>query len=238
MRTFKQYLSEKEENSVIGIHYAKNPNLNTLYGHMSGTGIKGAEQDRLSHTKDSRIKKRVYFYPSQGENLPQPEQGLGNHAYEAKLTNMLDASKNSPEVAKVTAKAKEYTAKGEHPSNAFESALLDLGHHGYHTQNMSVVLNKDVPVKYIGTTAGRKLVVPKTDTTPSKHSVFDVAPNKSGEHESSILKPEQISFFQKNKDSLKAAAPSVKMQYGRLSVHKDHIDDLKRELDKHPTNPL
>ena len=67
MKTFKTYLYEKENEDshpTIYTHYSHASDLNHLSGNMSGTGIKGAEQERLKGTTDSRIKSRVYFYPS------------------------------------------------------------------------------------------------------------------------------------------------------------------------------
>lgn len=240
MFTFKQYLLEKEsqQNAVTGIHYSHRPDITELSGHAYGKGIRGEESERLKQSKDNRIKNRVYFYPSQGENLPQPESGLGNHAYEAKLPHMLDARKSSPEMAKVAARAKEYIANGEHPSNAFESAVVDSGHHGYLTDSMHVVLNRNVKVKYIGTTKGRNLVHATHDTKPKHQSIINTVSNKDGEHESSMLTPEGHAFWNKHKDSLKLAAPSIKLQYGRVNVNKKHLEDLNKELEKHPNHPL
>lgn len=237
MITFKQFLTESEDQHYI--HYSHKPNLTHLSGGMSGTGIKGAEQERLSQTKDQRIKKRVYFYPPVGGgHLPRPESGLGSHVYKAKLDNMHDARKQSPEATKIAATAREHVAKGEHPGNAYERAVVDHGYHGYHTDNMSVVLNKDVPVKYHGQSHGHTFADHKFDTKEKAKSVFDSAPNKDGEHSSSLLKSHQTEFFYKHKESLQKSAPSLKMQYGRLNVHKDHIDALHKELEKHPGHPL
>jgi len=235
MLTFKQYILESEDHYV---HYSNKPNLTHLSGGMSGSGIKGAEQERLSQTKDSRIKKRVYFYPPVAGGLPRPEQGLGTHTYKAKLHNMHDATKPSPEGNKIAATAKEHEAKGEHPGNAFEKAVVDHGYHGYHTANMSVVLNHDVPVSYHGSSAGKHFVDHKIDTSEKKKSVFDGIPNKDGEHSSSNLNSHQTMFWIKHKESLQKAAPSAKMQYGKMYVHKDHLDNLHKELEKHKDHPF
>jgi len=50
------------------IHYGNRPGLSYLTGSSSGTGIKGAEQERLNKPgTDPRIKRRVYFYlPTEG----------------------------------------------------------------------------------------------------------------------------------------------------------------------------
>jgi hypothetical protein len=236
MRTFKEYLAEKEEPTFI--HYSHRDNLTHLYGGMSGSGIKGAEDERLKQSKDSRIKKRVYFYPQVAGGLPKPEIGLGPHTYEAKLSGMHDATKQSEIGNKIALSARERVAKGEHPSNAFESSVLDHGFKGYHTPNMSVVLNHDVPVKYVGSSVGKTFGTHSFDTKEKKKSIFGGIPNSSGEHTSSHLTSDQVSFWQQHKPDLQKAAPSAKMQYGQLTVHKDHLENLKTELEKHPNHPL
>lgn len=236
MKTFLQYLAEQAEAAYT--HYSHSPNLTQLSGAMSGRGIKGAEQERLAHTKDERIKKRVYFYPPVSGGVPRPEAGLGVHMYHAKLENMHDATRPSPEANKIALRAKEYIAKGEHPSNAYESAVLDSGFHGYHGGNMSVVLNKDVKVKYAGTSLGKTFKDHVIDTKEKTRSIFDGIPNSEGHHTSSTMTGNQAMFWAKNKEHLQKVAPSAKMQYGRLSVHKDHLEDFKREVEKYPDNPL
>lgn len=243
MKSFREYIIEKEEMeqpTVTGIHYSHKPDLTTLSGSMSGTGIKGAEQERLRQTKDERIKKRVYFYPHTGgeSSLPRPEEGLGIHTYQAELKNMFDARKHSKETNKIHETAKKYEAEGEHPSNAFERAVLDHGYKGYHTGNMSVALGGNVPVKYTGTRIGKSFYDTKQDTSAPKHSVFDSAASKEGIHTSSMLSQPQTMFFLKNKSKLQEKVPSLKMQYGRLTVHKDHLNDLTDVLKEHPDHPF
>lgn len=235
MKAFKSYLSESDEDEgYTHIHYSKEPNLNLLTGVRYGSGIRGAESERLNLTKDFRLKHRVYFYPKPKSGFPQPEQGLGGHVYAAKLTNMYDPiNRPDPEIDRI---AKHYEAQGEHKSNAFEKAILDKGYHGYHGIGMSVVMNKDVPVKYLGTKEGKQIVPNDFSGKPVDRTVFDAPANSSGEHESSLLKPHQMEFFYKNKERLQSAAPSLKIQYGRLNVKTEHLDSLKRELSKteHP----
>lgn len=236
MKTFLEYL--KEDVNAPYIHYSNRQGLTQLSGSMSGSGIKGAETERLAQTKDSRIKKRVYFYPPVQGALPKPEVGLGIHTYEADLDNMHDARKQSVDGNNIATTAKKHVESGEHPQNAFERAVLDHGFKGYHTDNMSVVLNHDVPVKYVGSSVGKNFKTPLVNTKESKKSVFEGIPNKQDEHSSSLLNPSQVSFWQKNQEKMKSAAPSTRMQYGRLYVHKDHLDGLKNELDKHEHHPF
>jgi hypothetical protein len=207
---------------------------------MSGTGIKGAEQERLRSTKDDRIKRRVYFYPHTGskDTLPRPEEGLGIHTYSAHLTKMFDAGKHSKETNKIHETAKKYESEGEHPSNAFERAVLDHGYQGYKTKNLGVALGGSVPVKYEGTRLGKAFVDTKQDTAPSKYSVFDSAASKEGIHTSSMLSQPQTMFYIKHKAALQSKVPSLMMQNGRLNVHKDHLNDLQNALKDHPDHPF
>jgi hypothetical protein len=233
-KTFKQYLAEQAEQDFY--HYSHSPDLTKLSGDSYGSGIGGAEDARVAQSTDPRIKKRVYFYPSVSGGFPRPETGLGAHMYQAKLDNLHDASKPSPEGTKIAMAAQERISKGEHPSNAFESSVLDAGYHGYRTQNLAVVLNKDVPVTHIGTTAGKTFADPKFDTSEKKKSVFDSAPNKSGEHTSSMLTPAQSMFWIKHSKELNV--PTLRMEYGRMTVHKDHLGTFQKELEKFPNHPF
>lgn len=234
MKTFKSYLTESDEQ--VYIHYSNHPNLVLLTGIRSGTGIKGAEQERLKQTGDWRIKQRVYFYPKPKDGYPQPEQGLGPHMYQARLINMYDPiNAPDPEVDRLKA---HYISTGEHPSNAFERAVLDKGYHGYHGRGMSVALNKDVRVSYLGTKEGKNLVPVNYNDSPKKTSFVQTQPNALGEHESAMLEPHQMEFFQKNRDQLQQVAPSLKLQYGRLNVKASHFAALRQHLDSLSGHPL
>lgn len=238
MRTFKEYIAEKEEESTF-IHYSHTPNLSVLSGSKNGSGIKGAEDERVRDSTDPRIKKRIYFYPSVGsEHLPRPEAGLGSHVYHAKLTNLHDASKPSQESNEIAKLAQKRIADGEHPHSAYESSVLDRGHDGYKTDNLAIVLNKDQPVKYMGL-PGKPFKDHVIDTKEKTKSIFDGIPNKEGHHSSSMMTPPQTQFWLKNKSTLQKAAPSLSMEYGRLKIHHTELDSLKNELkNNHPEHPF
>jgi hypothetical protein len=136
-------------NTITGIHYGQKAGLSQLRGSAFGTGIKGAEQERLSGSNvDPRIKRRVYFYVATNDAiLPQPEVGLGTHVYRATLSNMYDAS-----TASTLDKQRIADLRTDTSANAFESAVLDAGYQGYvnRDNNIAVVLNANVPVAYEG----------------------------------------------------------------------------------------
>lgn len=130
------------EQAVTGVHYSKEPNLSSLSGDRYGTGLKGAEAQRLADSRDPRIKKRVYFYLAQPNALPRAESGLGDHVYRQDLPNMLKQGEEMSQLYRA--------ANGD--LNAFEASILDAGYDGYSVAslNMAVVMNQDVPVEYLG----------------------------------------------------------------------------------------
>lgn len=239
-KLFKKTLNEDiEDNGKEYIHYSHAKNQSRLIGRSSGTGIKGAEQERLKLTKDSRIRNRVYFYPPVAGGYPQPEPGLGPHMYQTKLHNMHDATKQNEATLRIASKQKEHIAAGEHPLNAYERAVVDSGFHGYHTADMSVVLNHDVNVKYIGHRDGKNLVNIPMDTKEKVKSIMTSFPSSEGEHSSSNLTPDQSMYFLNHKASIKSAAPSAKLQYGKLYVHKNDIENFKNHMEKnHQDHPF
>lgn len=177
--------------SVPGVHYSKKPGLNTLAGSQWGTGLGGAERERLATSSDHRIKNRVYFYVEKNErgDMPAVEAGVGPHRYDAYLGNMYDPSKG-------TISAPD--------GNSFESAVLDAGYDGYVVRDMgmAVVLNSDVPARYAGITqTGAKAYVP-----PADKSV------KIGLLSKEIAKAESMM------DEIKAIDPDAKIASGSLVV--------------------
>lgn len=136
--------------SVEGIHYSHLPNLSHLEGNRSGTGITGSEQKRLADSNDPRIKKRIYFYNKTDRSFPKPEQGLGPHIHSAMLKNIYDPTNASlQEKEKINAHKKKYSDGYHHPSNTFESSVVDAGYSGYTNNGATVILGKDkIHVKY------------------------------------------------------------------------------------------
>ena len=242
MLTFKQFLFEETNSENIHlVHYSNIENLHNLSGSKHGTGIKGAEGERINKSKDDRIKKRVYFYRKPEGGLPQQESGLGPHVHEAQSHKLYDMTKeNHPDSIKVSKTMKKYMDEGEERNNAFERAILDHGYHGHVGHRVAVVLNRDVPVKYTGHISKQK-VVPHKETFEGKKSwsMFHTLPSSSGTHESSDLTPEQHGFISKHKEEIKKVAPSFKVEYGKSSVKTEHLEDLKNHLDKyHQNHPL
>lgn len=160
---------------VVGIHYGrmKTPMLS---GSMFGTGIRGAEQQRIKDTTDKRLKRRVYFYVGKpGKGLPTPEGGLGPFVYRANLGNLYESGV-SP---KLSYAGFTQGLDEEEVANNFESAVLDAGYDGYvrrsgGTVDVAVVMNRDVPAELLGNRAQEKIDFSLDEATWSADRIDDL----------------------------------------------------------------
>ena len=237
MRTFKEYLNEENEPKTVGIHYSNTSHLEELHGSRYGTGIKGAESKRLEFSSDPRIKKRVYFYPKPSTRLPQAESGLGSHVYNAELSNIHDATKPSEAAKRIDAITKHRVEQhGEDRGNAYESAVLDAGFDGYKTGNMVVVMNKNVPVKYMGTLSSGNLIEPKTKEAEPRIEFNDTA--WFGRHATKRLTEPQKAWFKQHRDELKKVAPSINDISNTLEVDAEHLPAARKYLAAQATHSI
>lgn len=142
---------------VLGRHYSKGPRQ-ALSGQYYGTGLKGAELERLTQSNDLRLRQRVYFYVDEGAGI-RPEAGVGGYAHEVQLNNIYDPA------SRLIAPQRD--------ANAFESAVIDAGFDGYKApfgnNQAAVVLlgpkHKAVPVRAIGQVDSAAAPPPPAPTT-------------------------------------------------------------------------
>lgn len=130
---------QPESVSAVGVHYSKQPR-ERLDSSYFGTGIPGAEVERVADATDPRIKQRIYFYVNNGRPI-KPEEGVGSHAHQAQLDNLYDYA-NDPLDLRVT-----------NTFSGFESALLDKGFDGAINleRGIAVLLGqRNLAVEYIG----------------------------------------------------------------------------------------
>lgn len=144
--------------SVVARHYSREPRQ-SLNGAFFGTGLKGAERDRLASSPDPRIRSRVYFYVDNGKGI-RPESGVGGYAHEVQLNNIYDPATR--------------LVPPQPNSNSFESAVLNAGFDGYidrqfTTQQGAVVLlgpkHVNVPVRQLGQVAAAAAPAPAVAST-------------------------------------------------------------------------
>lgn len=213
-----------EEDTVIGFHYSKVPNLKELDASKYGTGTRGAEFRRVENSGDPRLLKRVYFYlQSEPDVLPSAESVVtGNHVYKAELKNIYNASEDP-----------EGIIKNRDRSIDMESAILDAGYDGYYNTKFAgkaqggaiVVLGKDfVPVEYVGTrTEASKLYpgkegVSSGETTVAKEKTVPILDFKktSDGYESGILGTDDTVFVIKNRAELIEKFSTYPLRFGRV----------------------
>jgi hypothetical protein len=130
---------QPESVSAEGIHYSRAQRSRLSSGYF-GTGIRGAENDRVQRATDPRIQQRIYFYVNSGRGI-KPEEGVGSHAHRTQLDNLYDYI-NDPLDLRVTNTFSE-----------FESAVLDRGFDGVvnHEFGIAVLLGqRSLPVEYLG----------------------------------------------------------------------------------------
>lgn len=101
--------------AAVGTHYSR-AERRRLSGAYYGTGLKGAEAERLENA-DPELRHRVHFYIDQGKGV-RPEAGVGSHAHEVKLENLYDLNADPLNVL-------------SRDTNATELAILQAGFDGY-----------------------------------------------------------------------------------------------------------
>ena len=118
------------EVSVKGVHFT-HQQRDFLDGRKYGTGIAGAERQRVMESPDPRIKERVDFYVDEGQEV-FPEEGLGYVRYDIPLGNLYDAAAD-PLKLKSSDRFSINRDIAMAANSAFESAILDAGFDGYYS---------------------------------------------------------------------------------------------------------
>lgn len=185
-----------------GIHFSKRE-LSSINGVYYGTGLKGAEAERLRDSSDARLKTRVFAYIDEGNGV-RPEAGVGGIAHEVKLPRLYDAKAN-PE---------KLWNGGD--LNATESRILDAGYGGYFVKKHETGQGFAV---IIGDAA--KAVPAKRITDPKIQSGV------------ASLPPETISkgLMSKEMNSVDTSAiPGAKMRAGILTIPVESRDAANAEM--------
>jgi hypothetical protein len=113
-------------------HFSNEPNLTQTDPSRYGTGIKGAEAERL--TSPDAVRNRTYFYAGSPE---RGEPGLGTHRYAARASDLYDVASDPEGLHRlatehnVTPYSAPYNQGVANPQGAFTD-LERLAHeHGY-----------------------------------------------------------------------------------------------------------
>lgn len=128
-------------------HYGKVPDLNILEGKYYGTGIKGAEAQRLAGAEAADIRDRVYFYTGKHRR----EAGLGPHVYKWTQANVYNIEKDPMNFRDQI----DPELKGMDRQNEFDRIVKNAGYSGVYSPSMNGIgyLFGDVNVEYKGRVA-------------------------------------------------------------------------------------
>ena len=157
--------------SAIGYHYSRQQRSN-LVSSAYGTGLKGAEMDRLRDA-DPALRSRIYFYIDRGTGI-NPEAGVGGFAHRVRLENLYDMDADTQRLA-----------RDNRSANAFESAVMRAGFDGYMTRDagpsgVAVLLGKHmVGVQQLGSQTRMKTedIVPAAER--ALNAAEQIAANRS-----------------------------------------------------------
>lgn len=193
------------QTSVAGIHYSSAAR-EALDGRKYGTGLKGAERNRIDQSQDARLKDRVYFYVDEGSGI-RPESGVGGIKHEVKSDNLYDINSDPLGLRQAD-------------SSLMESAILDAGFDGYFIRK---VFNDQGVAVIIGEAS--HAVPSKATNPPAKVEAFKqvrfpyVAPVKQASFARDSLKMESVTDaidFTSSKD--------LKMDLGVAIQHRAWAD--------------
>jgi hypothetical protein len=115
---------EPQEGSVsaVGVHFSKQARP-LLVSAMYGTGMRGAENARLSDATD--IRPRIYFYVDKGNGI-RPEAGVGGVPHVIQLNNLYNATEDKDGIVK------NNRGKTVHEAgNNLERSIVKAGYDGY-----------------------------------------------------------------------------------------------------------
>lgn len=199
--------------SVRGYHFSTAARTR-LDGAFFGTGLGGAERERLGRGADPRLLQRVYFYVDKGQGV-SPEAGVGGVRHSVDLLNVYDPA------------SRLVQSKGN--VNDFELAVIAAGFDGYiardfRTDEGAVVLigpgSRGVPVARDDAT--RSVVAPAA-ATPRGNS------RQEGGDRVTYASPDVAAI--KARGDIQAAAPSFRFEYGKARVAENEKDAANQSLE-------
>lgn len=202
--------------SVVGVHYSRQPRT-SLAGGFFGTGITGAERNRLAESADDRIRQRIYFYVDTGAGI-RPEGGVGGNVHAVNLDNLYNISED-PYGFIASAKAMPGYDQATW-FNSVESMIIDAGFDGVYVpeaqgnQGVAVLLgpkHSNVSVEQFG-----QHMMPPSGM---------VQKPDLGQRSYSLLSSE-IRQYSENEEAIKAVAPSVRLKDGSLIFDVADTDNL------------
>lgn len=202
--------------SATGYHFSRQPRT-SLSSAFYGTGLKGAEAERLGGTENADIRPRVFFYVDKGNGV-RAESGVGGYGHHVRLDNLYDAYRDDLNLIKGVR-----GMPGSKQSN-WERVVLEAGFDGYLAldpimpQGFAVLLGKKhgaVPVAQTrapGVQPNPTIERP-VDARATTAEGNDLVKKPTGEQMLQLVAPAK-------QNKIKAAAPSFLLQYGSFRVNR------------------
>jgi GNAT superfamily N-acetyltransferase len=198
------YEGKPGEVAVTGVHFSKGART-TLQGAYYGTGLRGAERDRVFNGADARLRSRVYFYVDEGKGV-RPEAGVGGTAHSAELSNLYD----------INVDPLKLIVGGD--INATETNILNAGFDGYYRRD---AFNQQGAAVVIGPAAQAIPATPIPNPTTAAPPVQTSDPVYTYgllSREANLLDIEAI----------RAAAPSAQLRGGNFRVNQAEFEAARR----------
>jgi hypothetical protein len=122
----KPYINPNNPSSATGYHYSNLPDLTQTDVTKYGTGIKGAEADRLNLA--DALRNRTYFYTNPADR----EAGLGPNQYSAEMTKLYDLTADPDRLKQTARNFNQYQGiiDKNAATNAYERMSNQAGYEG------------------------------------------------------------------------------------------------------------
>ena len=160
--------SRPQSVQIRGVHYSGQilPALSTT---AYGSGLKGAERDRLFDLKNSDIRARSFFYVDEGQGL-FPEAGVGEQAHDVDLLNIYD----------IKADPLGYRKLAAGDESKMERMVMQGGFDGYYApgifgrQGVAIVIGRhSIPVRSLGLNYRGGEAKPQAESKPAQETGAD-----------------------------------------------------------------
>jgi hypothetical protein len=198
----------------VGYHFSRE-RRGRLLSAFYGTGLKGAERDRLGRDDAQDIRPRIHFYVDAGNGI-QPESGVGGIPHQLEMRNLYDVT------ADPLGLVRDAQPAGDEPrANAWERAVMQAGFDGYLARNrderqwQAVLLGKHAPAPIPGTPKPPVAVPPRTaareaEQAPTRRVGDELVKRPTSAEVLSVVRA---------KPDLAVVAPTFRMEFGEARVH-------------------
>jgi hypothetical protein len=219
------FYGEPQEGSVevTGYHFSQQPR-DTLISDFYGTGLKGAERERLMDPTNSDIRPRIFFYVSRGNQI-RPESGVGAVIHKLTMRNMYDVTEDD---LGIVASTRGKGLSEADRSSAWERAVMEAGFDGY-------VVKDPIQPQWYAVLVGKHSVKPSLDPAQVAEAAEMSKPKPKTRQEGNelVAKPPEAEVVPllKIKPKILEGAPSFRFQYGEVRVLASEADVANAVID-------